>query len=143
MLIAHSIGCIGSQSQRLVSPATSTTIFAPRDATIQSLTRKPHQGEPAVEIEGSFSTEDEKARAAYLERWVGTHMVAGSDLKLHDGVVVESLAGSNWTISFTAKKDKEMDDDEWQKIQILPGNVNIVGMKEVSGSLGRHSVCVF
>lgn len=115
----------------------SSSIFAPSDSVIQSLARKPHAGpEPSGDVE-DFSVEDEKERAAYLERWVQKHIVDGSDLKLHDGVEIVTLDGES-KISFESKQDGREDDKEWEKVLVKPGNVKILTKKEV-----RPTFCDF
>ena len=127
------------QGQRLVNPAMSSTIFAPTDAVIVSMTRKPHQGPATADSDSDriLSTEDEQERAGYLERWVQRHVVAGGDIDLSEGVVVETLAGDGTTIRFVVDAAQAGDadgdnDNDWRKVTLLPGNAKIVDKKEVS-----------
>ena len=61
-----------------------------------------------------------------------SHIVDGSDLKLHDGLEVETLAGEDRKISFVSKDGQSQDgDQEWKTVLLQPGNVKILAKKEV------------
>ena len=57
------------QVERLANPLTTTTIFAPKDAAIISLSRKPHQGPPEdnKDWEELSAEDEEKSRLEYLQ----------------------------------------------------------------------------
>ena len=118
----------------------SSIIFAPTDAVIVSMARKPHQGPAVADADaedgtgtGTLSTDDEKEQAGYLERWVQRHVVAGGDIALSDGTEVETLAGEGKTIRFVVPAGQAGDaGNDWERVTLLPGNARIVDKKEVS-----------
>merc|ERR1712093_176752 len=130
--------------ERLANPLTTTTIFAPVDSSIINLSRKPHQGPPdASKGEGEvqsqpISTEDqEKDTAAYLEKWIKAHMVAGTDVTFDDDASVETLAGDEAKLTFVkleiaarAESDDNAETEAWRKVLVMPGNARILSRKE-------------
>lgn len=67
---------------------------------------------------------------AYLEKWTKAYMVDGVDFKLEDGIEVQSLAGQDSRVAFTAAP--EGGEQDWQQVLVQPGNARIVAAKEVS-----------
>ncbi|GAA5935687.1 uncharacterized protein JCM15063_001773 [Sporobolomyces koalae] len=120
-----------SISTRLANPLEQTTVFAPIDAAIVSLARRPHQG-PAEPVEGHVrgyagSREDEEARADYLEQWIGRHLVAervdlareGTDYAtLHKGASVSFVKG-----------------DTTGQYRVMPGNLEVVEIEQASNGI--------
>ena len=122
--------------ERLANPLTTSTIFAPRDAAIISLSRKPHEGPPENNKDPlELSTEDDEKRSyEYLQTWIKGHIVAGTDINFEDGSVYESLAGDQAKISFSKRKDSGEGKEDWAKVLVLPGNAKIIERKEVTAA---------
>ncbi|KAK9900671.1 hypothetical protein P389DRAFT_192924 [Cystobasidium minutum MCA 4210] len=121
------------QSETLVKRLTTntpTTLFAPQDSAILSLHRKPHQGPVASSVNDAALSEEEedKEMRAYLEKWTKAYMVDGVDFKLEDGIEVQSLAGQDSRVAFTAAP--EGGEQDWQQVLVQPGNARIVAAKE-------------
>lgn len=110
---------------------TPTTIFAPQDSAILSLHRKPHQGPVASAANPAVRSEEEedKEMLAYLEKWTQAYMVDGADVKVEEGMELDTLAGGDSKIAFTA--GSEGGEQDWQKVLVQPGNARIVAAKEV------------
>lgn len=129
-----------SQMKRL-STNTPTTIFAPRDAAILSLHRKPHQGPAASPGDFNTMTEEEQDREmlAYLEKWTEGYIVGGADFVLEDGTELPTLAGGESRLAFEVSDgDGEHD---WQRVTIQPGGARILAAREVSLRL-EVQICV-
>lgn len=107
-------------------------MFVPQNAAIISMARKPHQGpDRATDNVGRFETQnEEKERAVYLEHWVKSHMISGTEVGLEPGTEYETLAGGEHKISFAQSLYSDGNVD-WQSVLVQPGNARIVGKKEV------------
>lgn len=122
--------CFQLQMKRLTLN-TPTTIFAPQDSAILSLHRKPHEGPVASAANPAVRSEEEedKEMLAYLEKWTQAYMVDGPDVKVEEGMELNTLAGGDSKIAFTA--GSEGGEQDWQKVLVQPGNARIVAAKEV------------
>lgn len=119
------------------------TVLVPLNSAILALSRKPHQGPPQADDAGTIisnkmlggSEEEEKERAAYLEEWVRLHIaqdVVELDGKGWEGTQWQTLVNER-QVSFAASGEN----GEGRKV--LPGDIEIVGVEEVSVGLD-HAV---
>lgn len=112
------------------------TVLVPLNSAILALSRKPHQGPPTADDAGTIISnkmladgeEEEKERAKYLEEWVRLHIAEGV-VEL-DG---EGWEGKEWqTLVEDRKVGFSASGDNGEGRKVLPGDVEIVGVEEVS-----------
>lgn len=117
-------------TRRLGSTNEQTTLLVPLNSAIVALARKPHQGPPppvsaeAGEVSPFDTKEEEQAKAAYLEKWLEGHAVAGDNIDLD----AEGWESKTWTtmsggtISFEKSGEGR---------KLMPGGIELVGVEEV------------
>ncbi|ORY72382.1 hypothetical protein BCR35DRAFT_354383 [Leucosporidium creatinivorum] len=122
-----------------IGSGAKSTVLCPLNSAILALSRKPHQGPPTVDDAGTIisnkmlggSEEEEKERAAYLEKWVQLHIV--TDVVDLDGEVWE---GKEWqTLVDERKVSFAVSGENGEGRKVLPGDLEIVGVEEASNGL--------
>jgi len=117
--------CPSSYGKVVLNPVGKFTIFAPKDSSILSMSRKPHQGAVSSDLVG---VENEKDNLKNLDDWVSSHIVPDGPLSL-----------DNLPTSFpTLTKDQNItvSRDDNGNLIVNPGHVKILSQTEcVDGSL--------